>query len=273
MANQNSLNNINKGDFVVTGDCYVGTSSPASPVEFNVQGDKSGADVVAEVRNISTDANSKVNLSLVSQGGDIQVGFQKSLATNWALGLDDDDSDSFKISQGSALGTNDTFVMTSDGVRTLPLQSAFYSYQASVATDVTGNSTPYTLGSTVDMTEIYDQNDDFDHTTGIFTAPEAARYFFFSAVDFQSMTSSHTLSSVTFISSSWNVRCSQENPWNSADPGSGVIYRSTYSSYIDMDALDTVYCSVLVGGSTKIIEVRGNTSPELITTFGGHLVC
>ena len=77
MANQNALNNTNKGDFIIAGDCYVGNTSPASPVEFNVEGTKAGGDVNAEVRNTSGTAGSTANVNIVSSGGDSRLLFQR----------------------------------------------------------------------------------------------------------------------------------------------------------------------------------------------------
>lgn len=93
------------------------------------------------------------------------------------IGVDDDASDAFKISQGSALGTNDTFIMTPGGQRTLPLQSAFLATLQSNDNNVSGTGTVYKIGTNVAWTETFDINSDFN-TNGTFTAPVAGIYYF-----------------------------------------------------------------------------------------------
>ena len=60
--------------------------------------------------------------------GDSFIQFNINTTAEFRIGVDDDDGDSFKISQGSALGTNDTFVVTSSGEITIPLQPSFQAY-------------------------------------------------------------------------------------------------------------------------------------------------
>ncbi len=49
-------------------------------------------------------------------GADPYINFLVNNTTHWSVGADDSDSDSFKISQHSALGTNDRLTLTSAGV-------------------------------------------------------------------------------------------------------------------------------------------------------------
>ena len=57
--------------------------------------------------------------------GDSFIQFDINATGEFRIGVDDASGDAFVIAQGSALGTNDTFVMTAAGERTMPLQSAF----------------------------------------------------------------------------------------------------------------------------------------------------
>jgi len=104
--------------------------------------------------------------------GDSFVQFDINGTGEFRVGVDDTD-DSFRISQGSALGTNDTFIMTAAGERTMPLQPAFLAVLSTTQNNVTGNNTKY---SYVCDTEVFDQNSDYNNTTGIFTAPVTGRY-------------------------------------------------------------------------------------------------
>lgn len=54
-----------------------------------------------------------------SSGGDPQTNYVVSGATDWVTGIDNSDSDSFKLSQNSTIGTNDRFIMTTAGLFSL----------------------------------------------------------------------------------------------------------------------------------------------------------
>ena len=86
--------------------------------------------------------------------GDSFVQFDINGTSEFRIGVDDTD-DSFRISQGSALGTNDTFVMTAAGEITMPLQSAFSAYNSSDDLNATGDGTSFTCEFD---TEIFDQD-------------------------------------------------------------------------------------------------------------------
>lgn len=83
---------------------------------------------------------------------------------------------SWRLSQGTDLSGTTLINVTQSGEITEPLQPAFLAYQASAANNVTGAGAGYTLGTTVDMTEVFDQNSDFNPTTGVFTSPVTGRY-------------------------------------------------------------------------------------------------
>jgi hypothetical protein len=165
----------------------------------------------------------------------------------------------------SATGTIITAIDT--GEITMPLQPAFLALQASTASNVTGDGTAYTLGTTVDLTEIYDQNADFDPTSGIFTAPITGRYFFQTTITLvdvatNSMTCSFTTSNRTINTGMMTLTGSHASGY----------YRFTFSAYSDMDAADTCYTGVVVSGGAKIVDLLGGT-PDINTAFGGHLEC
>ncbi|MDC7243658.1 MAG: hypothetical protein PQJ44_06955 [Sphaerochaetaceae bacterium] len=87
--------------------------------------------------------------------GDSFVQFDINTTGEFRVGVDDD-GDAFKISQGSALGTNDTFIMSAAGERTMALQPAFLAYLGTTDSNVTGDATVFTLGSGNALTEVFD---------------------------------------------------------------------------------------------------------------------
>ena len=138
--------------------------------------------------------------------GDSFVQFDINTTGEFRIGVDDTD-DSFRISQGSALGTSDTFIMTAAGENTKPLQPAFLAYLATEDVNVTGNNTIYFLGDTDignTLTEVFDQNGDFTPGASggaIFTAPITGRYAFFLGIRANDVTSSATAWTMDFSTS------------------------------------------------------------------------
>ncbi len=72
----------------------------------------------------------------------------------------------------SATGTIVSALDTGEIV--MPLQSAYLAYLASADNNVTGNNTNYVVGTNVALTEVFDQNGDYNGVT--FTAPKTGRY-------------------------------------------------------------------------------------------------
>ena len=104
--------------------------------------------------------------------GDSFIQFDINTTGEFRIGVDDTD-DSFRISQGSALGTNDMFVVTAAGEITTPSQPAFNAYMGSTASNVTGDGTLYAIAFD---TELYDVGSDYNTGTYTFTAPVTGRY-------------------------------------------------------------------------------------------------
>jgi len=100
--------------------------------------------------------------------------------TTWSVGQDNTDN-SFRISQNAILGTNDTFKMSSTGIRTMPSQPVFVSL-SSGENNITGDNTEAYLGATVAFTSITNQGSCFNVGGGgnpaIFTAPATGTYTF-----------------------------------------------------------------------------------------------
>ena len=197
--------------------------------------------------------------------GDSFVQFNINATGEFRIGVDDDASDAFKISQGSALGTNDTFVMTAAGERTMPLQPAFLALVATTIVNVTGDGTAYTV---VYDTEVFDQGGDFDGTS-TFTAPVTGKYRLEACTTFSELTGSVTNGYLNMVTSNrgyftqYGVGVSRDSVSNRAP-----VYAT---SLCDMDATDTAVISSQCVGITKVVDVfsAGATDPR--TWFSGNL--
>ena len=94
-------------------------------------------------------------------------------AQDYHIGLDDS-ADALVIGKGSALGTTTSMSFDENGIVTQPLQSCFNA----ILTNHITISSLNTYNDLVFGTERFDQNGDFNNSTGVFTAPVTGRYLF-----------------------------------------------------------------------------------------------
>ncbi len=200
--------------------------------------------------------------------GDSFLQFDINATGEFRVGVDDDDGDAFKLSQGSALGTSDTFIMSAAGERTMPLQPAFLSFLGTTDSNVTGDSTGYVFGSGNALTEVFDQGGDMT-TGGTFTAPRTGRYYLYCTLLCGGVTSSHTRGRVFGLTSNRTY----------LSGGNGCIVTATAADQLsiaisvlaDMDSGDTCTMQLEVIGGTKVVDVLGQeTNP--ISYFCGALI-
>lgn len=199
-----------------------------------------------------------------ASGGDPRTTYTVSGAQSFTTGIDNSDSDAFKISASTALGTTDTFIMTPAGERTMPLQPAFLVYNTNDVSNVTGDGTAYSVPFD---TEVFDQNNDFAANT--FTAPVTGRYQFNLLISINNIGAGHTASLLQLTTSN---RVYQTIGRNVAT-GRNLItladrYYFTFSMLADMDAADTATVSVIVYNSTKTVGINGSRC-----FFSGSLIC
>lgn len=199
--------------------------------------------------------------------GDSFLQFSINTTGEFRIGVDDDADDTFKISQGSALGTNDTLVMTAAGERTMPLQPAFHAYLGTSDSLVTGDGTAFTLGSGNALTEVFDQGSDFV-TTGTFTAPIAGRYLFQISLLTKFTTSGHTTYQPQIVTSNNTFNLSYTDGF--ADIAASEFLGGQGAVLANMDASDICTFVIIVSGSTKIVRVHGSIN---FTFVSGELYC
>lgn len=204
-------------------------------------------------------------LANISVGGssadDPTLLFTVGGATNFIEGIDNSDSDKFKRSVGTALGTNDYEVVTTAGIITYPLQVAFLAYLASTANNKTGNGTAYTLGTDA-LTKIFDQGSNFN-TNGTFTSPVTARYNLGSSI----MVTGCTIAS-TFTN--W-IQTSNRNYYNYFVRAAGAGNMTMKNNVLaDMDAADTAVVNITVTGeAADTDDIYGDST--VTTGFWGYL--
>jgi len=198
--------------------------------------------------------------------GDSFVQFDINATGEFRIGVDDDDSDAFKISQGSALGTNDTFIMTSVGERTMPLQPAFLGILETTDSNATGDGTQFKIGTGNALTEIFDQSSDFT-TAGVFTAPVDGIYHFFCWTRYSGITSSHTDGDIivragpSYIGFQFN---------STAIANVSDIVALSFSVIADLDVSDTATFEIRIKNGTKVVDIVGSSTAG--TGVAGFLI-
>ena len=84
--------------YITNAKLGIGTSSPSRPLTISTS--DSTYEAALQIHNTSS--------------GDATIWLRET-SSEWALGLDNSDSNNFKISNSSALGNNDRFILTTDG--------------------------------------------------------------------------------------------------------------------------------------------------------------
>jgi len=200
--------------------------------------------------------------------GDSFVQFDINGTGEFRIGVDDDASDSFKISQGSALGSNDTFVITASGEITKPLQPTFFGeVGAAFLTNVTGDGTAFnvTYGQ-----ERFDLGGDFSSPT--FIAPVTGKYLLNAFVLRNDLTSSH-VDEEMYITTSNRVYKLFCNPYAQIFGGSDQWNGTKISILCDMDASDTATLYIDISGGTKVVDIGYYDGSTCRGTLNGSLIC
>ena len=180
------------------------------------------------------------------------------------FGTDNSAGDVLKLSGGSALGTTDTFIMTSAGQATMPLQPCFMATPSGTLSNVTGDNTAYTV---VFATEVFDQNGDFDGTS-TFTAPVTGLYYFDCCIYFSGMGVAFTDAIIKFNKNAGTLfTVMRFDPSVAVGALTTLVYGGQILLYLT--ASDTVSVTVTVGNSTKTISL---TTTNNGTFFSGYLV-
>lgn len=233
----------------------------------------SGVTNTFSVTNQSNTASSAARETIVVGGGsagDPTLNFNVSGVTNWEMGIDNSVADNLTISQGTALGTNDTWRMNVAGQRTLPLQSSFFAWQQNNVPNITGDATAYTIQFPTAATNI---NSNFNTATGLYTAPVNGFYMFQAGVITGNYTAAHNDGKLAFGKNGTTQigACIRANFYQMAINGPGGNIALSISLAIALNAGDTVQAFLQVGSGTKTIGII-IPGPEMLNFFSGCLL-
>lgn len=149
--------------------------------------------------------------------------------------------------------------VSQEGVYQQPTNSQFIAYSTVTQSNVTGDSTAYTVQFSA---EFQDFHSDFSTTTFTFTAPHNGMYSFSTLLSLDQLDNTHTYVRVRLVTSNR----SYETLIHSTFTASTAIVPSL-STLADMEAGDTAYIQLDVGGGTRTVDVIGNTVVANIRTY------
>ena len=145
-----------------------------------------------------------------------------------------------------------------------PLQPAFHGRRTGANANQTGDGTQYTVP--FDGAETFDQNADFDGTT--FTAPVAGVYLLTYALGLSGITTSHTNGRVELKTSNRDYRQNRVDPTIVATGDNWSLQGAVIA---DMDASDTAYVTIIIGGGAKVVDFSVDGTAAY-TYFSGCLL-
>lgn len=149
-----------------------------------------------------------------------------------------------------------------------PNTPAFNSYVSAAQNGVTGDNTTYTI---IFDSERFDQSSSYDTGTGIFTAPVAGRYMFSVAVFSDGLDGTNT---------NYTLRLTTSNDTfllafgNFVPVAASTDFGITGSALCDMDAGDTAFVQITVGGASLNVNIQGSATVNgwQASYFSGYLV-
>lgn len=249
-------------------------SSANGVINNKVGADISGVTNTFTVTNPSNTASSAARETITVGGGtaaDPSLNFNVSGVTDWEVGIDNSDSDKWKLSQGTALGTNDTIVSDTTGHITFPRTSGFLAWRNGSVANVTGDGTSYTVPFN---TEVFDINNDYNPGPGVgagtFTAPITGHYQFHSTVLSANIVVGYTYGNIQIYINGGATRYLSftGSPFNCRDTNTN-LYAVPISLLVSMTAGDTATIQLAIGGGPKNVTLDGGNAQA--TFFSGML--
>lgn len=163
---------------------------------------------------------------------------------------------------------NSGLTIDSTGRNYNTVQPAFQAYLSATVPNATGDGTAYQL---ICDTELFDQGNNYNNATGVFTAPVTGLYMFTVMALESNITASFTTTQLEVITTASSFQLAYGNPGAAiAEEG---FYGCNGATMAKMTAGDTCVFKVIVTGGTKTVGIYGPVTGQIFTYVSGHLVC
>ena len=166
----------------------------------------------------------------------------------------------FLTTADGAASPTERMRISSDGAVTKPTNPAFLARNSVTDSNVTGDGTEVTIDFD---TEVFDQGGDFANDT--FTAPVTGRYQLNVSCEVVGVTSSHTIGQLQIKTSNRTIMADQNDTFQAAGSNGQCMYHGAFLA--DMDAGDTVTCTMTVTGGSQVVDIAAQNN----THFSGFL--
>lgn len=236
--------------------------------DYTFTSSTAGGDRTLTVTNTDNTNGASNAFNIISVGGtssgDAFTRYVIGTARSYAWGIDNSDSQAFKmVTINSALAspssTNIVMRMDTTGNLALPLNACCTADLNTGLTNATGDGTfinPIIFDN--DSGNFFDQNGNYNTTTGIFTANATGRYLVTARVDYNGLGASHTSGIVRIDVNGGTYAVNDFNP--GASRNAANEFTASISCIVPVSATGTIAILGQVSGGTKTVGVKGNTS-------------
>lgn len=211
--------------------------------------------------NTNTSSTSFTNISVGgTSAGDAYGRFEVGSTRSYAIGIDNSDTQAFVVNTAAAAGATPSagsqiMKITGAGNRILPLNSCFSADLFTGLTNSTGDGTDFFIIFDNESSPFFDQNGNYDNTTGVFTVPVSGKYQINAKVTMNNLTALHTQAYLTVKVGGANYSSNRINPGACRDAGNMLTMQISF--VVALAATATVAVALLVSGSTKTVGIEG----------------
>jgi hypothetical protein len=247
---------------------------------FSVNQSRAGVGTTFTVSQSSGTTGSSANLLLKvggTAGGDPFTTYQVGTFQSWSEGNNNANTQQFRITPSTTLDPTPAVeissVSSSLGCINYPLQPAFFSYLSTNLINAVPQNSNYTV---VFDTIVYDQNNNYSTTSGIFTAPITGVYYF-TSVSTVTGTLGNGATEIRYIiigsGTNESFRAYKANPQTAPSVDNSNLTLGG-QAFIRLNAGDTIQMQIAqFNGNSNTTLLGGAPSSNAVTFFQGFLVC